>query len=58
MNAEEKVKKINYARERLNKKVLTPWEEDFIESITDQLDAGKKLSERQLEILDSIYEKV
>ena len=36
---------------------LTTWEEDFIESIRAQVDAGRPLSERQVEILESIYAK-
>lgn len=36
---------------------LTPWEEDFIESLRAHLNAGKKLSERQVDILERIYAK-
>lgn len=31
---------------------LTTWEHDFIVSIRDQLDAGRRLSEKQAETLD------
>lgn len=34
---------------------LTKWEEDFISSIGTQLENGRELSERQLEILERIY---
>jgi hypothetical protein len=34
---------------------LTKWELDFVESIIDQLEKGRYLSERQAEILERIY---
>jgi len=34
---------------------LTKWEEDFVQSIIEQLDDGKSLSDRQEEILERIY---
>lgn len=34
---------------------LSPWEEDFIASIREQLGRGRKLSEKQLEIVERIY---
>lgn len=34
---------------------LTDWEESFVESITDQLSAGRMLSDKQAEILERIY---
>jgi hypothetical protein len=34
---------------------LTKWEEDFVESIDEQLADGRSLSERQAEILERIY---
>jgi len=34
---------------------LTKWEQDFIESVSEQFDAGRDLSERQREILERIY---
>lgn len=34
---------------------LSTWEEDFITSIREQLDQGRRLSERQAEILERIY---
>jgi hypothetical protein len=38
---------------------LTAWELQFMESITEQLDGGSSLSEKQEEILERIYtEKV
>jgi len=40
-------------------KRLTKWEEDFLESISDQLTNTGSLSDRQAEILERIYtEKV
>jgi hypothetical protein len=38
---------------------LTEWEQSFMESVTDQMDRQRHLSERQIEILERIYtEKV
>jgi hypothetical protein len=34
---------------------LTKWEEDFVESIGEQLDERGTLSERQADILERIY---
>ena len=34
---------------------LSPWEEDFIASIRDQVERGRDLSEKQLEIVERIY---
>lgn len=34
---------------------LTAWEQDFIESIDQQLTQGRSLSDRQVEILEQIY---
>ena len=36
-------------------KTLTKWEEDFIESLADQFETRKSLSDRQYEILERIY---
>lgn len=36
---------------------LTTWEEEFIESIRERVDAGRPLTEKQIEILESIYAK-
>lgn len=42
-----------------SKKRLTRWEEEFLESISDQIARTGSLSERQAEILERIYvEKV
>lgn len=37
---------------------LTPWEQSFIESISDQYTNRGSLSEKQLAILERIYLKV
>lgn len=37
---------------------LTEWENNFITSISDQLDTAGRLSEKQVEVLDRIYQKV
>lgn len=37
---------------------LTAWEHDFIVSIRDQLEAGRRLSEKQADRLDEIWERV
>lgn len=34
---------------------LTPWEDDFVESLVQQREAGRRLTERQAEILERIY---
>jgi hypothetical protein len=34
---------------------LTTWELDFVESISQQLAAGRRMSEKQAEILERIY---
>lgn len=34
---------------------LTTWETDFVESLAEQLGAGRYLSEKQAEILERIY---
>lgn len=36
---------------------VTPWESDFIESITLRVNAGKALSDAQLATLDRIHGK-
>lgn len=36
---------------------LTSWEEDFIESLREQMAAGRALTERQAETLERIYAK-
>lgn len=40
---------------RANGLNLSTWEEDFVESLTTQREAGRKLSEKQAEILERIY---
>jgi len=34
---------------------LTPWEEDFVASLKDQLARGRAMSDRQAEIVERIY---
>lgn len=34
---------------------LTPWEIDFIDSIDDQLEGRRTLSDSQVEVLERIY---
>lgn len=36
---------------------LTSWEETFVESLTEQVDAGQELTERQVEILQQLHER-
>jgi hypothetical protein len=36
---------------------LTVWEEQFIEDIRHQMDAGRTLTPRQVETLEAIYAK-
>jgi len=37
---------------------LTDWERTFVDSISDQLTKGRRLSEKQAELLDRIWERV
>jgi hypothetical protein len=37
---------------------LTKWESSFLVNLTDQLDRGRPLSDRQQEILTEIHEKI
>ena len=53
---EEIIAMINDCAEREGK--LTDWEREFISSIHDQIDNGRKLSDRQIEILDEAWERV
>lgn len=34
---------------------MSAWERDFVESVEEQLSDGRRLSERQVEILERIY---
>ena len=34
---------------------LTKWESDFIDSLDEWIKSGRKLSEKQIEILERIY---
>ena len=36
-------------------KTLTKWEEDFLDSLNDQYQSRRSLSDRQYEILERIY---
>ena len=36
-------------------KDLTKWEENFLESVTEQFESRRSLSDRQFEILDELY---
>lgn len=37
---------------------LNTWEADFVTSLRNQLDDGRDLSERQLDILETIWRRV
>jgi len=37
---------------------LSDWESDFVSSLRDQLEAGRALSPKQIDVLDGIWEKV
>ncbi len=41
-----------------DKKNLTDWEKNFIDSIAQQFDDHGRLSDRQCEILEKIYDKL
>jgi len=36
---------------------LTPWETEFLESVTDQWTRNRTISQKQLEILERIYDE-
>lgn len=36
---------------------LTAWEQEFVESISDQLDRGHQLSQKQIDIVSRIHEQ-
>ncbi len=41
-----------------NESMLSDWECEFIDSIRNQIDEGRDLSERQIEKLEDIWKKV
>lgn len=46
---------IDEIREHGPDKGLTKWEADFVDSVAGQLDDRRRLSDRQVELLDRIY---
>lgn len=36
---------------------LTKWESDFVDSLSEQFVEGRKLSQKQCEILERLYDK-
>jgi len=44
-------------RDEKNDPKFSDWEKDFIASLARQVDQGRKLSERQKEILERIWKK-
>lgn len=44
--------------ECLDNGTLTKWESSFITSISDQLERGHDLSDRQVDILEGIHQKI
>ena len=42
----------------VNLRKLTPWERNFVESVSEQFDNRGQLTEWQMEILEGIYQKV
>lgn len=55
-NHDEHVTMIQDCENRESK--LTDWERTFIDSLQAQVAAGRSLTERQAETLDSIWERV
>ena len=47
---------LKYCLDNIEK--LSKWEENFINSIGNQWDDGKDLTDRQCEILEKIYDKI
>ena len=37
--------------------ICSEWEQDFLYSLQDQLNRGRTLSEKQLNLLDKLYDK-
>ena len=37
---------------------LTDWEANFLDSISEQLDGGRRLTDRQFEVLEKIADEV
>jgi hypothetical protein len=55
---DKQLQEINEAIEDGRLDDITPWESDFVDSITDQIDVGGTLTRKQREILDRIHEKI
>jgi hypothetical protein len=36
---------------------LTAWEDEFVDSVSKRLEAGRPLSDRQAEVLERLWEK-
>ena len=59
MNSSEVEEAMTMINDCLNKdRKLSAWEADFLDSIKDQLIDKGRLSEKQLETLNTIWEKV
>ena len=50
-------KAIDYILEGMDTDRLTDWEQSFVESISDQWQRNRHLSDRQKEILGNIWDK-
>ena len=50
-------KAIDYILEGIDTDRLTDWEQSFVESVSDQWQRNRHLSDRQKEILGNIWDK-
>lgn len=48
---------INHIFDQLDHQRLSPWERNFVESISDQWDRNHSLSDRQKEVLGQIWDR-
>lgn len=49
-------REVEYKLDECSASELSKWEEDFITNVTDQVNRYNRISEKQLEILERIYE--
>jgi len=56
VTSEDRTKAFHYLKTIIEEgRGLTKWEEDFVESVNDQMDRMGSCSPKQLEILERIY---
>jgi len=55
---EQMIEDIQESTKARNGVELTAWEEEFLDSIDSQLGEDRRLSEKQLDVLQKIWERV